>query len=452
MTGHARGPLWRIAAALFALGLLAASCGGSGSDASSGGDSSGDSATTAGGDGGDSGSDGGASGGELTAGPGFDGSTIKVGVLSALSGPAAVIGTQLAAGQQVYFDYLNAELGGIGGMYPVEIVLEDHQYDTAATVQKYGKVKDDVVMFSQIMGTASVFATLPMLAEDNMVASPASQDAPWVREQHLMPVIEPYQIDVINAMSYYLGDGGGSVDDTICAVIQNDLYGEAGLEGLEFAADQLGFEVSTVTRYGSGDQSFTAQVTELVNAECDMVWATALPTEFGGILGTAAQSGFTPRWIAQSPAWIDALAATPLADYLQAYVWVASMGQEWGAADSTEMTAMVERVAKYKPDQTPSYYFTFGYLQAWAAHQLLEEAVANGDLSREGVISAMNGMSALEFGDLAPSYGYGAPEDRNPPRYSTIFAVDVSKPFALAALAPDITSPAAEAFEFVAAG
>ncbi|MEZ5226767.1 MAG: ABC transporter substrate-binding protein [Acidimicrobiales bacterium] len=131
---------------------------------------------------------------------------------------------------------------------------------------------------------------------------------------------------------------------------------------------------------------------------------------------------------------------------------MASMGQEWGAADSTEMTAMVERVAKYKPDQTPSYYFTFGYLQAWAAHQLLEEAVANGDLSREGVISAMNGMSALEFGDLAPSYGYGAPEDRNPPRYSTIFAVDVSKPFALAALAPDITSPAAEAFEFVAAG
>ncbi len=451
MTGHARGPLWRIAAALFALGLLAASCGGSGSDASSGGESSGDGATTTGGDGGD-GTGGDTAGGEPTVGPGFDGTTINVGVLSALSGPAAVIGTQLAAGQQVYFDYLNAELGGIAGKYPVAIVLEDHQYDTAATVQKYGKVKDDVVMFSQIMGTASVFAALPLLAEDNIVASPASQDAPWVREQQLMPVIEPYQIDVINAMSYYLGDGGGSTDDTICAVIQNDLYGEAGLEGLEFAADQLGFEVATVTRYGSGDQAFTAQVTELVNAECDMVWATALPTEFGGILGTAAQSGFTPRWIAQSPAWIDALAATPLADYLEAYVWISSMGKEWGDTNSTEMTAMVERVAKYKPDQDPSYYFTFGYLQAWATAQLLESAVANGDLSREGIVSAMNGLSAFEFGDLAPSYAYGLPEDRNPPRFSTIFEVDVTKPFALGALAADFTSPAAEAFEFVAAG
>ncbi len=391
-------------------------------------------------------------GGELTAGPGFDGTTIQVGVISALSGPAAVIGTQLAAGQQVYFDYLNAELGGVAGQYPVEILLEDHQYDTAGTVQKYGKIKNDVVMFSQIMGTAQVFATLPLLAEDNMVAAPASQDAFWVREQNLFPVIEPYQVDVINGMEYYLGDGGGSVDDTICAVIQNDLYGEAGLEGLEFAAENMGFEIATVTRYGSGDQDFTAQITELVNTDCDMVWATALPTEFGGLLGTAAQSGFTPRWIAQSPAWIDVLALGALADYLEANVWVVALGREWGDPASATMTEMVERVAKYKPDQAPSYYFTFGYVQAWATHQLLEAAVANGDLSRQGIIDAMNGLSQLEFGDLSDPFQYGPPEDRNPPRTSTMFAVDVEKPFALAALSDPITSPVAEAYEFPAAG
>lgn len=453
MRRQSQKPLWRFAAIFFAVGLLAASCGSSDTSDGAADDSTGDdrSETATDGEAADTGDSSGG-GGDLSAGPGFDGTTINIGVLSALSGPSAVIGTPLAAGQQVYFDYLNAELGGVAGMYPVEIVLEDHQYDTASTVQKYGKIKDDVVMFSQIMGTPSVFAALPLLAEDNMVASPASQDAFWVREQNLLPVIEPYQVDVINAMSYYVGDGGGSVDDTICAVIQNDLYGEAGLEGLEFAADQLGFEVAAVTRYGAGDQAFTAQVTELVNAECDMVWATALPSEFGGILGTAAQSGFTPRWIAQSPAWIDALAATPLADYLEAYVWIAALAQEWGDPGSVEMTAMVERVEKYKPDQAPSYYFTFGYIQAWATHQVLEEAVANGDLSRDGILAAMNGLDELSFGDLGPSYGYGAPEDRDPPRFTTIFEVDVEKPFALGALAPNITSSAAEAFEFVAAG
>ena len=381
-------------------------------------------------------------------GPGFDGTTIKVGVLTALSGPAALIGTQLANGQQVYFDYLNAEVGGIAGKYPVEIVLEDHLYDTATTVQKYGKIKDDVVMFSQLMGTPSVFATLPLLAEDGIVAAPASQDAFWVREQNLFPVIEPYQIDVINGLSYYLGEGGGSVDDTICAVIQNDVYGEAGLEGLEFAAEQMGFEIATATRYGAGDQDFTAQVTELVNTSCDMVWATALPTEFAGITGTAAQMGFAPRWIAQSPAWVDELAAGALADYLTANVWIVALGQEWGAAGSADMTDLLDRVAKYRPEQEPDYYFTFGYLQAWATHQLLDAAAANGDLSREGVIAAMNALPELDFGDLSPAYGYGPPEDRDPPRGSTVFEVNTDKPFSLGALATNVTSPEAEAYVF----
>lgn len=385
-------------------------------------------------------------------GPGFDGTTINVGVLTALSGPAALIGTQLAAGQQVYFDYLNAEEGGIAGEYPVEIVLQDHQYDTATTVQTYAQVKDDIVMISQLMGTPSVFAALPLLAEDGIVAAPASQDAFWIREQNLFPVIEPYQIDVINAMSYYLGDGGGSTDDVICAVVQNDVYGEAGLEGLEFASEQMGFQIATVTRYASGDQSFTAQVTELSNNECDMVFATALPTEFGGIAGTAAQMGFAPRWIAQSPAWVDELAAGDLAPYLEENVWIVALGVEWGDPASADMTEMVDRVAVYRPDQEPDYYFTFGYLQAWAARQLLEAAVANGDLSREGIIEAMNGLDQLDFGDLSPAFEYGPPEDRNPPRASTIFEVDTSKPFSLGSLASSLTSPEAEAYTFPESG
>lgn len=462
MRRHPLGQVRRIAALLFALALIAAACGSS-DDSSASDDTStvtaaaetdsGDD-TTAEDTTGDETTDEDVSdeadepAPELTAGPGFDGSTINVGVMSAMSGPAALIGVPLAAGQQVYFDYLNTELGGVAGQYPVEIVLEDHQYDTAATVQRYGKIKDDVVMFSQIMGTASISAALQLLAEDNMIASPASQDAFWIREQNLMPVIGPYQIDVINAMSYYFGDGGGSVDDTICAIIQNDLYGEAGLEGLEFAAKEFGFEIAATTRYGAGDASFTAQITELVNAECDMVWATVLPSEFGGILGTAAQSAFTPRWIAQSPSWIDILALGDLAPYLTEYVWIAALAQEWGDPNSEDMTNMVDRVAKYKPDQAPSYYFTFGYIQAWATHQLLEAAVANGDLSREGLITAMNGLDELNFGDLGPAYPYGPPEDRDPPRFTTIFEVDVNKPFALGALAPNITSDAAAAYEF----
>src|SRR5687768_15921375 len=58
--------------------------------------------------------------------PGFDGTTIKVGVLTPLSGPvAAPIGIPLTAGGDVYWQRVNAE-GGIAGKYKVEVVKEDN--------------------------------------------------------------------------------------------------------------------------------------------------------------------------------------------------------------------------------------------------------------------------------------------------------------------------------------
>ena len=104
----------------------------------------------------------------------------------------------------------------------MNLVLEDSLYDSTTTVQKYNKIKNDVVMLSQIMGTAPTLALLPLLKQDNVVAAPASQDALWVREQQLFPVIEPYQIDAINAMDYMMNEGGGQ-GKKVAAVIQNDV-------------------------------------------------------------------------------------------------------------------------------------------------------------------------------------------------------------------------------------
>src|ERR671914_1521029 len=64
---------------------------------------------------------------ELQSGPGFDGTTIKLGVLTPLSGPVAVIGEPLTAGNQVYFEAVNKK-GGIAGKYPVELEQADTQY------------------------------------------------------------------------------------------------------------------------------------------------------------------------------------------------------------------------------------------------------------------------------------------------------------------------------------
>ena len=65
-------------------------------------------------------------------------------LLTPLQGPVAAIGRPLTAGGEMYFDWLNAERGGIAGRYKVKLVEEDTGYDAATAVAKYQKLKDGV--------------------------------------------------------------------------------------------------------------------------------------------------------------------------------------------------------------------------------------------------------------------------------------------------------------------
>ena len=364
---------------------------------------------------------------EIATGPGFDGTTINVGVISDLSGPVAIIGKPLTAGGQVYYDYINSQ-GGVAGQYLIETVEVDHQYNPATAVQVYNQVKDDVVIIGQLLGTPITNAVLESLKEDGLVAAPASLDAFWVREQNLLPIGGPYQIQAINGSDWWINEGGGSVDQVYCSFIQDDPYGEAGQEGIDFAADNLGFTVTEIARYVSGDTDFSAQIQQLQGAGCEVVFLVSTPSITGGALGTAAAGGYAPQWIGISPTWINALAGSALAPYLQANFVIVAEGSTWGDDSVPGMATLIERLEEFAPDQEPDYYFTFGYLQAHAVVQVLEAAVASGDLSREGIIEAMNSLGTVSFEGLGGDYFYGTPDERIPSTENTIFAVNPEVP------------------------
>src|SRR5688500_9279493 len=112
-----RSQLVRLMALLGIFALLAAACGGSDDDEDAGDEGGGDEKK------------------ELVAAPGFDMTTIKVGVITPLTGPVAVIGNPLTAGTETWFNYINQEKGGIAGKYKVTVVKEDSQYKPDLGVQ-----------------------------------------------------------------------------------------------------------------------------------------------------------------------------------------------------------------------------------------------------------------------------------------------------------------------------
>ena len=139
---------------------------------------------------------------------GFDGKTIKLGVITPLTGTVSLIGMPLTAGNQMWWDYVNEELGGVAGKYKVELVQEDSQYQPANAIQAYDKIKGDVVDFQQILGTQVTKALLPKMQVDQSAGAPATLDAEWVKNPNLFPIGSPYQIEAINGLDYFTKNGG----------------------------------------------------------------------------------------------------------------------------------------------------------------------------------------------------------------------------------------------------
>jgi ABC-type branched-subunit amino acid transport system substrate-binding protein len=366
--------------------------------------------------------------GELSAAPGFDPATktITLGVLTPTSTTAKLISDPLTAGNKAFYDQLNAE-GGIDGKYKVKLEVKDNKYgsgDNTATATAYGQMKGNVAAFQQVLGTDPVHSILSDLKDDDIIAGPATLDAEWYQEPNLMPIMSPYQVEVANGLWYYVNkmDGKGK---KVCTLTSDDGYGNAGLNGVKFAADKLGIDLTDTQKFKTAltGGSYDAQVQSLQQSKCDAVFLTSLPSDTLGIFNAAISKKFEPMWIGTSPTWINLLAAGDVGKYSAAHYVVAAEGPEWGDTSIPGMVKMLDAVKKYAPKTEPNFYFAFGYLQATAMSQILTKAVKDGDLSREGIMNAMNSVGKLTFDGAVEDQKYGAPDDREPGRQTTIFKV-----------------------------
>ena len=109
--------------------------------------------------------------------------------------------------------------------------------------------------------------------------------------------------------------------------------------------------------------------------------------------------------------------------------------------------SMMERMATYAPDQEPDYYFAAGYVMAMASAGVLEQAVANGDLSREGILQAST-QASIDFEGLSGVYQYGSVDERQPSISNTIFRVNPEVPNGVEAVEVGYESEYASDYDF----
>lgn len=383
----------------------------------------------------------------LTATSGFNGSTIRVGVLTTTTNPTwGQIGKALYAGMEARVAAINKR-GGIAGRYRIELVMADTNYDAAQTLTKLNETQGSVVGYMSILGTPNVEAVEPTLRSMQLLAGPASQEARWATAPNLLPIANSYQVQAINGISYFL-ETTGNPKATVCGLSVATSYGESGNEGIRFAQSKLGFTAGPITSIGPTDTNVAPALTAMKAAGCAAVFLTTTPQQTAAAVVTGRAIGFSPRWIIMGASFSDRIVVPQTGPLFEQGAWVVGDGTQWGdpaVPGMAQLTAELIGSNHRYWTENPDVGLTYGWAQAKVFEAVLERAVARGDLSHAGLVAASREIGVVETAGLVSPVDYST-AIRLADARTTVFNVDGSYRNAMRVLAPAYTSPAAKAY------
>ena len=373
--------------------------------------------------------------------------TIRIGLSADLSGIFAGLTSPIVDAQTAYFDRLN-ENGGIAGRQ-IELVTLDSAYDVPQHLDNYAELseesEDGVVMISQSTGSPHTGAIAADLVADDLVGVPLSWYSGWADQDFGGNVFELYTNYCFEGMNgvEFLAAQSGVAAPTLAVVSLPGEYGQDGAAGAKIAAEQLGIEIVFDGEAQLAGDDFSGVVAELVSADPDIVWITSSPGILAQVMGGAAAQGLDAIWSGNSPSYNPALLGTEVGPALDAFYFHSTYTALWDSNDSPGMVDIVSELQGRLPQGTYAVAdsYIFGWTEAIFTQAVLEQAAANGDLTRAGVVAAANEVT-VDFQGLAPDQSwFGDPNDFVV-RGSFIYDIDASA----ATLETSITEPGSAGF------
>jgi len=219
---------------------------------------------------------------------------IVLGMHTDLSGPAATYGVSSSNAVKMRFDEVN-DKGGISGR-KIRLVVEDTQYQVPRAVQAGAKLINRDRIFAMVAGLGTPMNNA--LFKDQIEAG----------VPNLFPLsaarsmFEPFNklkfygaatyVDQVRAgINYFVTKKGKK---SVCAMYQDTDFGKEVMDGIQLQADKLKVKIAETTTHKPTDQDFTAQITKLKAAGCDLV-----------VVGTIVRDSIVPYATARKIGWTD---------------------------------------------------------------------------------------------------------------------------------------------------
>jgi ABC-type branched-subunit amino acid transport system substrate-binding protein len=323
---------------------------------------------------------------------------IKIGQTAAFSGPGSLSVQENTEGARLYFDAVNAQ-GGVKGRR-IQLISMDDKYDPELAVQNTRSLIDQGVLAMFLSrGTAQCVAQLPLLAEHRM-ALVAPGSGAMVLHQPVNPYVfnlrASFQLEAERAVRHLASIG---VKRVILVQVDDAFGADAGVGALR-GLEAVGLRASAVLRFDRNKPKLTPMMQQLARANAEAVL----------FIGPAyaVVEGINALRAAGSTAHVATLSNNGSAEFVRALGENAHgviITQLFPYERSTSTPLVREAQALYqvrgKSELTPAQ------LEGFAAAKLLVEALrrSGNDLSRDGLLRALDGLHRFDLGGLALSFG-----------------------------------------------
>ncbi len=336
-------------------------------------------------------------------GQGVSKTEVVIGSHTDLSGVAAAFGVHSSNAARMRFDEVNAA-GGIHGR-KIKYVVEDSQYQVPRAVQAGNKLlnRDKVFLLLLGAGTPMNNAVIPDAIKAGV---PNMFPLSWARQ--LYEPFHPlkwasgasYYAQMRGAVKYFVEQKGKKA---VCALYQDTDYGREVFEGARDQTAAMNIKLVETATHKPTDTDFTAQLTKLRAAQCDLIVLGAIIRDSIGAPSTAKKMGWDVDMVGTT-ATFDLNVSSAPGGATEGLYTMTQIEAPYRDSPNPAIQQWVERYrAKFNTDPNPAAQFS--YVAADLIVMGLDRA--GKDLTTESFLKAMESIQGYKdiFGGPVMTFG-----------------------------------------------
>jgi len=304
------------------------------------------------------------------------GKTLKVGIMTPTTGPAAEKGAPMGDANLDAIKYINTELGGVKG-YQIEAIWLDSKYDAAQAVTNVKRFMDEGAL---LFGTSSSkeMTAVMQIANEAGFSGLVCFNAPNLHRppQHIYGQTPDYGDDWSAFATYYMKNiWKGTGKPKMALLVLNNSTGYGARDAARAAADGLGIEILWDGQVGKAFEhtttttSETETLTRVKAMNPDVIYISSTPAPTAVIIKNAYELGMYPGVTigCGHASFTKALVDLAGADIVEGVYGVFPTAS-WG-----DNVPGMAKLVEYAQKEHPKDVGNMDYITAWAQSLVMAE-------------------------------------------------------------------------------